>query len=85
MIFKLVFQFPDNGIHLVTGQLVDHAVVIFHTVQMMLGVQMDCAVSNIGIVRDLQGRNLQPEITAVFHQLFQCLTAVKTGRPVRLK
>ena len=82
---ELVFQFPDNRIHLIARQPIDHPIVIVHPVQMMLRVEMDSAVGNCRIIGDLHLRDLPPEIAAVLQQLLQRLATVKesgfrTGR-----
>ena len=74
---QFIFQFPDNRIHFITCQPVDHPVIIFHPVQMMLRIKMDGTVGDSRIISYLHLRNFQVKIPAIFQQLLQRLATVK--------
>ena len=77
---QLVFQFPDNRIHFITCQPINHSVIIFHPVQMMLRIEMDSTVGNGRIIGYLHLRNFPSEIAAILQQLLQCLATIEKTR-----
>ena len=74
---QFIFQFPNDGIHFITCQLINRAIIIFDSVQMMLGIKVNGTVRDFGIVRYAETRNRNAMITTILHQLLQCLTAIK--------
>ncbi len=74
---KFVVNLPYDGIYLVARQFVYRAIIIFGAVQVVLVVEMDGTVTNLRIICYPHLRNYKVEVTAVFHQLLQCLASIK--------
>ena len=76
-ITQFILYFPNNSVDLIIGKFVYHLVIIFRTIQMMLRIPMNSPIGYSWIIFDRHTRNHLVKITAIFQQLFQCLTTIK--------